>query len=87
MNFINGNFVGVSFVLNSSPEFIKSSYDRVTIYGSSILDKIWIIDNEFHKPEIHKKVNELNKLLTDDHRNQFLLIGREVFPLIRPLLY
>jgi len=51
MNFINGNFVGVSFVLNSSPEFIKSSYDRVTIYGSSILDKIWIrnvLDGDYY---------------------------------------
>ena len=45
MSFISGTFVGATFIADTTPEFIKSLYDKVTIYGSDsypIFDKLWI---------------------------------------------
>lgn len=39
---LNGMFVGMSLIPSGTLEFIKHTYDKVTLYGNAIFDKVWI---------------------------------------------
>jgi len=40
--FINGSFIGASFPVLSVPIFAKIPYNKLTIFGAGIFDKIWV---------------------------------------------
>jgi hypothetical protein len=42
MSFMDGSFVGVSFVLSADPIFAEIPYDKLEIFGEAVFDKLWV---------------------------------------------